>query len=161
MSLITVRPLLASDDHAFWHVVRSKAVASAAGFSPAIKLADAQAMLNAELTSGHGYAVAFDRQVVGFIFLYPQVSATMQPDHCNLEIGFLMHPDFQNRGIMGSALQILLGRLSRNGRVKTLLANVQIANGASQKILLNNHFQQVGRFVNLNGESIEQFQISL
>ncbi|MBL0356759.1 MAG: GNAT family N-acetyltransferase [Chitinophagaceae bacterium] len=64
----------------------------------------------------------------------------MQKEHYRAEIGYVLHPDLQGKGVMNEAMQAVLKYGFETMNLHSVEANVNPANIASVKLLKKNNF---------------------
>jgi ribosomal-protein-alanine N-acetyltransferase len=70
----------------------------------------------------------------------------MMKEHYRAEIGYMLHPQFQGKGIMQEAMTIVLDYGFNTMKLHSVEANVNPANTASIKFLERNRFQREAYF---------------
>jgi [ribosomal protein S5]-alanine N-acetyltransferase len=81
-------------------------------------------------------------------------------EHGLAEVGYALSSPFQNRGLMSSALLLLLDDLFHNTTLERLEARCATENVGSQKVLEKTHFRREGLllgYFKLRGERIDNF----
>jgi [ribosomal protein S5]-alanine N-acetyltransferase len=68
----------------------------------------------------------------------------IMPEHHRAEIGYILHPDHWNQGIITEALTAMLDYGFRQLRLHTVEANIHPDNKASERLLLKHGFRQEG-----------------
>lgn len=74
-------------------------------------------------------------KTIGIIALWRIVK-----EHYRAELGYVLHPDFQNKGIMNEALQVVLEYGFNTLKLHSIEARINPANSASIKLLERNNF---------------------
>lgn len=82
-----------------------------------------------------------NKTVLGTIGFY-----RIQWENLRGEVGYILHPDFQGKGIMSEALQRILDFGFQKMKFHTIEAVIDPENKASEKILLRNGFVQEAYF---------------
>ncbi|MBW1605307.1 GNAT family N-acetyltransferase [Lactobacillus sp. Sy-1] len=158
MERIKIRPLTMADVKFFAAIVSNPHVTDMLGMHAVEDVKAARQILKMELATGIGIAVVVNGEMVGCCFLYPQIGATGFPDQANREIGLMMNYDYQGRGIMGTALKMILAEVSRQHNLKTITANVKSSNIISLHLLKRNNFKINGVFNDFLGQKIIQLK---
>lgn len=70
----------------------------------------------------------------------------MEKEHYRAEIGYILHPAFQGKGIMSEAITAVLNYGFKAMKLHSVMANVNPDNGASIKLLERNNFTREGYF---------------
>lgn len=70
----------------------------------------------------------------------------LQPEHHRAEIGYMLHPSFQRKGIMKEAIQAVLQYGFETMKLHSVEANTNPLNQASQHLLQSLGFQQEAYF---------------
>jgi ribosomal-protein-alanine N-acetyltransferase len=70
----------------------------------------------------------------------------IQKEHYRAEIGYLLHPQLQGRGLMQEAITAVLHYGFSTMKLHSVEANIKPGNIASEKLLLRNGFVQEGYF---------------
>jgi len=85
-------------------------------------------------------------------------------EHGLAEVGYALSTNYQSRGVMTEALQILLDDLFHNTLLERIEARCAVENFGSQRVLEKNNFVQEGRlrgYFKLRGRRIDNFLYSL
>jgi len=82
-----------------------------------------------------GISLKNDTQLIGTIGFW-----RIAKEHYRAEIGYLLHPDFQGKGMMREALTAVLDYGFRTMGLHSVEANVNPANSASRKLMESNNF---------------------
>ena len=88
----------------------------------------------------------------------------MQKEHYRAEIGYLLHPDYQQKGIMDEALKAVIKYGFETMQLHSIEANVNPANAASMKLLEKNGFVKEAYFKEnyfYNGQFLDSVIYSL
>jgi ribosomal-protein-alanine N-acetyltransferase len=86
-------------------------------------------------------ALQDDARLIGTIGFWK-----IDAEHHRAEIGYLLHPDHQQKGIMQEAISAVLNYGFSTMQLHTIEANVNPANEASKKLLKKNKFKQEAYF---------------
>ncbi len=70
----------------------------------------------------------------------------MQKEHYRSEVGYVLHPSYQGKGIMNEAMQAVLNYGFETMKLHSVEANVNPSNAASIKLLEKNWFVKEGYF---------------
>jgi [ribosomal protein S5]-alanine N-acetyltransferase len=70
----------------------------------------------------------------------------MQKEHYRSEVGYVLHPSYQGKGIMNEAMQTVLKYGFEKMKLHSVEANVNPSNAASIKLLEKNEFVREGYF---------------
>ncbi|MBA2499327.1 MAG: GNAT family N-acetyltransferase [Chitinophagaceae bacterium] len=70
----------------------------------------------------------------------------LEKEHFRAEIGYLLNPDFQGKGIMNEAFEPVLNYGFEKMKLHSIMANVYPENKSSIRLLEKNGFQQEGYF---------------
>lgn len=101
-----LRPLEKKDAKAMYDYAKRKDVGPLAGWNPHNSLHETKAvikqMLKKDITSSGVFAIEKDEKLIGTIDIHK-----IKPSHQG-EIGFVLHPDYQRRGIMTLAAKIMI-----------------------------------------------------
>ncbi len=85
-------------------------------------------------------------------------------EHYRAEIGYVLHPDFQGKGIMHEALSVVLNYGFKTMNIHSVEANINPNNKPSINLLKKNNFKQEGYFKEnyyFNGKFIDSAIYSL
>ena len=88
----------------------------------------------------------------------------VQKDHYRAELGYVLHPDFQGKGIMAEAMQAVLHYCFHTMKLHSVEANVNPANKASVRVLERAEFVREAYFREnyyFNGQFIDSAVYSL
>jgi [ribosomal protein S5]-alanine N-acetyltransferase len=125
--------------------------------------ADVASQRIADLYRGRGekfqWIVQVDNQSAGWVTL-----VVSNWEHGLAEVGYALSTNFQSRGVMTEALQILLDDLFHNTLLERVEARCAVENYGSQRVLEKNNFIQEGRlraYFKLRGRRIDNFLYSL
>ncbi len=106
-----------------------------------------------------GIALKNDPLLIGTIGYWK-----MTPEHYRAEIGYLLHPDHQGKGLMQEAITTVLDYGFKTMRLHSIEANVNPVNANSIKILEKNNFIREAWFKEnyyYNGKFLDSFIYSL
>ena len=80
-----------------------------------------------------------------------------EPNAHEAELGYMLKPEYWDRGIGGEATKFLIDKTRRLGNLKRIFAIIDPKNIASRKILINNGFisQEFRNFEEMPGELLE------
>ena len=81
------------------------------------------------------WGIYFENQFIGIMGLHPKMSDG------NAFIGYMMHPDFQGKGLMKESVATLMKYGFEKKHLHKIYAETLHNNIASQKVLLANGFQ--------------------
>jgi ribosomal-protein-alanine N-acetyltransferase len=70
----------------------------------------------------------------------------MQPENFRTEIGYILSPDYQQKGIMGEALKIVIKYAFEDLKFHSIEAVIDPENTASEQLLLKNNFVKEAHF---------------
>jgi len=70
----------------------------------------------------------------------------VQKEHCRAELGYVLHPDWQGKGIMAEAMQAVLHYAFNTMKLHSAEANVMPANIASVRVLERHGFVREAYF---------------
>jgi len=125
--------------------------------------ADVASQRIADLYRGRGekfqWIVQADNQSAGWVTL-----VVSNWEHGLAEVGYALSTNYQSRGVMTEALQILLDDLFHNTLLERIEARCAVENFGSQRVLEKNNFVQEGRlrgYFKLRGRRIDNFLYSL
>jgi ribosomal-protein-alanine N-acetyltransferase len=125
--------------------------------------ADVASQRIADLYRGRGekfqWIVQADNQAAGWVTL-----VVSNWEHGLAEVGYALSTNYQSRGVMTEALQILLDDLFHNTLLERIEARCAIENLGSQRVLEKNSFLQEGRlrgYFKLRGRRVDNFLYSL
>ncbi|HEY2739572.1 MAG TPA: GNAT family protein [Thermoanaerobaculia bacterium] len=125
--------------------------------------ADVASQRIADLYRGRGekfqWIVQADNQSAGWVTL-----VVSNWEHGLAEVGYALSTNYQSRGVMTEALQILLDDLFHNTLLERIEARCAVENLGSQRVLEKNNFVQEGRlrgYFKLRGRRIDNFLYSL
>ena len=125
--------------------------------------ADVASQRIADLYRGRGekfqWIVQADNQSAGWVTL-----VVSNWEHGLAEVGYALSTNYQSRGVMTEALQILLDDLFHNTLLERIEARCAVENYGSQRVLEKNNFVQEGRlrgYFKLRGRRIDNFLYSL
>ena len=125
--------------------------------------ADVASQRIADLYRGRGekfqWIVQADNQSAGWVTL-----VVSNWEHGLAEVGYALSTNYQSRGVMTEALQILLDDLFHNTLLERIEARCAVENFGSQRVLEKNNFIQEGRlrgYFKLRGRRIDNFLYSL
>jgi ribosomal-protein-alanine N-acetyltransferase len=88
-----------------------------------------------------GMALKNNKSLVGTIGFW-----RIEKEHYRAEIGYLLHPSLQGKGIMQEALNAVLDYAFKIMKLHSVMANVNPENLASIKLLERNNFTREGYF---------------
>ncbi|MBK5271444.1 MAG: GNAT family N-acetyltransferase [Bacteroidia bacterium] len=74
----------------------------------------------------------------------------MEKEHYRAEIGYILHPAFQGKGLMQEALSAALNYGFQRMKLHSIMGNVNPENSASIKLLERNNFTREGYFKDSN-----------
>ena len=125
--------------------------------------ADVASQRIADLYRGRGekfqWIVQADNQAAGWVTL-----VVSNWEHGLAEVGYALSTNYQSRGVMTEALQILLDDLFHNTLLERIEARCAIENLGSQRVLEKNSFLPEGRlrgYFKLRGRRVDNFLYSL
>src|SRR3954449_12099769 len=125
--------------------------------------ADVASQRMADLYRGRGekfqWIVQVDGQPAGWITL-----VVSNWEHGLAEVGYALSTVFQNRGVMSSALDILLDDLYHNTLLERIEARCAVENVGSQRVLEKTGFEREGRlrcYFKLRGRRVDNFLYAL
>jgi [ribosomal protein S5]-alanine N-acetyltransferase len=125
--------------------------------------ADVASQRMADLYRGRGekfqWIVQVDGQPAGWITL-----VVSNWEHGLAEVGYALSTIFQNRGVMSSALAILLDDLYHNTLLERIEARCAVENVGSQRVLEKTGFEREGRlrgYFKLRGRRMDNYLYSL
>ncbi len=127
--------------------------------SAAQLLADLRSQRNDDLYASHGqkfqWLVLEDLQPAGWIALI-----VIDWGHGLAEIGYALSTEFQRRGLMAAALQVLLADLFERTTIRRVEARCAVSNRASQRVLDAVGFQREGLlrgYFVLRGQEVDNY----
>lgn len=88
-----------------------------------------------------GICLKSDDRVIGTIGYY-----RMKPEHYRAEVGYVLHRDFQGRGVMSEALTAVLGHGFKQMKLHSIEAVTDPLNEASQTLLRKHGFVKEAHF---------------
>ncbi|WP_245580815.1 GNAT family N-acetyltransferase [Daejeonella oryzae] len=88
-----------------------------------------------------GIVLKGNEKITGMICLL-----RMQPENYRTEIGYILHPDFQGKGIMVEAVKLVIDYAFNVLKFHSLEAVIDPDNVASEKVLLKHSFVKEGYF---------------
>jgi [ribosomal protein S5]-alanine N-acetyltransferase len=88
-----------------------------------------------------GISLKEERQLIGTICLW-----NIQKQHYRGEIGYILHPDYQRKGIMQEAISAVIGYGFDRMKLHSIAAHVSPNNDGSIKLLERNGFTREGYF---------------
>lgn len=125
--------------------------------------ADVASQRIADLYRGRGekfqWIVQVDNLAAGWITL-----VVSNWEHGLAEVGYALSTNFQNRGVMTEALQVLLEDLFQNSLLERIEARCAVENYGSQRVLEKNGFVKEGRlkgYFKLRGRRIDNYLYGL
>ncbi|MBN2694666.1 GNAT family N-acetyltransferase [bacterium] len=80
-----------------------------------------------------------ENRMIGDICMYGEPNIDGE-----IEIGYGVYKEFQNRGFMTEILEGFIGWIKKQGEVKSIIASTDKTNSASSKVLQKNSFKKVG-----------------
>ncbi|MHC5249614.1 GNAT family N-acetyltransferase [Enterococcus sp. LJL90] len=145
-SQVKLRPFQETDLADFYAYTKIPGLGEAAGWRHAGSLAEAEAMLQNLLNNQQTYAIEEKQtlQVIGHITVHDD---SEDHDPQIKELGFVLHPDFQRRGIMKSVVALVLTEVFSQ-QVTKVYACCFTENQASQNLIegLGFQFEQAGSY---------------
>ncbi|WP_251545534.1 GNAT family N-acetyltransferase [Limosilactobacillus caecicola] len=127
-SRLLTRRLTTSDEDALIGILQDRSLAASAGL---ILIGDQQTqrwVVQHWLTDAELYGIYDRRRLVGLIAIFSVQQGG--------EIGYFILPEYRHQHVMTNAVRIVL----QQTRFEQLVAEVEKANLASQRVLINNHF---------------------
>ncbi|HYU31233.1 MAG TPA: GNAT family protein [Thermoanaerobaculia bacterium] len=125
--------------------------------------ADVASQRMTDLYRGRGekfqWIVQVDSHAAGWITL-----VVSNWEHGLAEVGYALSSDYQGRGIMTDALQILLDDLFQNTLLERIEARCAVENYGSQRVLEKNGFLREGRlkgYFKLRGRRVDNYVYGL
>jgi ribosomal-protein-alanine N-acetyltransferase len=88
-----------------------------------------------------GICLKGEQELIGTIGFW-----RMMKEHYRAEIGYMLHPDYQGKGLMQEAMTTVIDYGFANMKLHSIEANVNPANEASLKVMAKNKFVQEAWF---------------
>ena len=108
-----------------------------------------QRMFDNDRQQPYQTSIRLDNQIIGGIIAYPVFTASQPETTLKYELSYFLDPTYWDNHIMTNAINVF---------IKSLPATVQLqadalkTNIASQKVLVNNHFQLIDTYVGFDGQ---------
>lgn len=155
-----------SDAAALFEIRGNKDFVKYLGTHPMKTIAEAEEMItsnihNFETSNGINWKICLkdSNQLIGYIGFWSLIQA-----HFRAEIGFGIHPDFANKGLMKEACASILDYGFTHLKIHSVLADVDKLNTPSIKLLESQGFQKEGflrESFYFNGEFIDSVYYGL
>ncbi|WP_295747147.1 GNAT family N-acetyltransferase [uncultured Limosilactobacillus sp.] len=138
--LVTIRPVKAGDQAALAALLSDRQTVEASGLQlpDPDDVASWQWALNILVTKDRGLWLVIERasnSLAGVMSLVPSTTG--------FDLGYLLGPTFRGRGLMTSAVKLLLTDLRRQKQPVMVTASTSISNVASQRVLQRAGFQRL------------------
>lgn len=143
---IKVTDLRTADFADYYEMMRDEQLAKKTGFEPVSNEKKAQMLFESENDTNKTYAIRLINggKLVGIINIFPEIGDDFEPHYENIELGYFINTNYQQRGYMTYSLGQVLDNLKES--VNIVEATVESRNLPSQKVLHNLGFSQVDEY---------------
>ena len=108
-----------------------------------------QRMFDNDRRQPYQTSIRLDNQIIGSIIAYPVLTTDHTATTMKYELSYFLDPAYWGNHIMTNAINVFIKGLPVTVQLQ---ADVLKTNIASQKVLVNNHFQLIDTYVGFDGQ---------